>query len=94
MRETRYKAQADSKDSILSLLEARVAESEKARKDYEDKMKLKIEALEQVHTTPKSLFVPPFHSTVFDIIIFRFIWSMSSHLLIRRLILHYDSSYL
>ena len=51
MRETRYKAQADSKDSALSLLEARVTESEKARKDHEEKMKLKIEVLEQVHKT-------------------------------------------
>jgi hypothetical protein len=57
MRETRYKAQTDSKNSTLSLLEARVAESEKARKDHEEKTKLKIEALEQVSITP-SPFTP------------------------------------
>jgi hypothetical protein len=58
MRETRYKSQTDSKNSTLSLLEARVAESEKARKDHEEKTKLKIEALEQVSITP-STFAPP-----------------------------------
>lgn len=52
MRETRYKAQTDSKNSTLSLLEARVAESEKTRRDHEEKTKLKIEALEQVSLTP------------------------------------------
>lgn len=51
MRETRLKAQADSKNVALSLLEGRIAESEKTRKDHEDRMKLKIEILEQVTAT-------------------------------------------
>lgn len=58
MRETRYKAQTESKNSTQSLLEARVAESEKARKDHEEKTKLKIEALEQVSLTPSTFALP------------------------------------
>ena len=63
MRETRLKAQADSKNAALSLLEGRVAESEKTRKDHEDKMKLKIETLEQVCSTRSILlFLISFYS--------------------------------
>ena len=55
MRATRLKAQADSKNAALSLLEGRLAESEKTRKDHEDRMKFKIELLEQVTTTLRIL---------------------------------------
>ena len=54
MRETRLKAQADSKNAALKLLEGRVAENEKTRKDHEDRMKFKIETMEQVYYYPSN----------------------------------------